>query len=110
MQRKYERQRTENALLRNIYSSLVLGSKLDWARKSRVRELMLYNEEEPGVPENELSCFVCLRPTELQGGIRFKSTIAPNRHHENSCNRHDSILALVHIPLLCSIKNSNGLQ
>ncbi|KAK8810034.1 hypothetical protein WA538_003586, partial [Blastocystis sp. DL] len=54
MQRKYERQRTENALLRNLYSSLVLGSKLDWARKSRVRELMLYNEEEPGVPENEL--------------------------------------------------------
>ncbi|KAK8806489.1 hypothetical protein WA588_003056 [Blastocystis sp. NMH] len=85
MQRKYERQRTENALLRNLYSSLVLGSKLDWARKSRVRELMLYNEEEPGVPENELSCV---------GKIELKSTIAPNRHHENTCNRRDSILAL----------------
>lgn len=67
MQRKYERQRTENALLRNLYSSLVLGSKLDWARKSRVRELMLYNEEEPGVPENELSCVVCLRSDRISG-------------------------------------------
>ena len=67
MQRKYDRQRTENALLRNIYSSLVLGSKLDWARKSRVRELMLYNEEEPGVPENELSCSVCLSKDRIAG-------------------------------------------
>ena len=67
MQRKYERQRTENALLRNVYSSLVLGSKLDWARKSRVRELMLYNEEEPGVPEDELSCCVCLNNDRIPG-------------------------------------------
>ncbi|KAK8793763.1 hypothetical protein JH06_3644 [Blastocystis sp. subtype 4] len=55
IKRKYERQRIENALLRNIYSSLVLGSKLDWARNPRIRELMLCCEEEPGVPEKDIS-------------------------------------------------------
>ena len=53
-ERKYNRQKKENDILRNIYSSLVLVSKIDWARKDRIRELMLLNEEAPGVPEQEL--------------------------------------------------------
>ncbi|KAK8827179.1 hypothetical protein WA556_000807, partial [Blastocystis sp. ATCC 50177/Nand II] len=53
-ERKYKKQKKENSILRNIYSSIVLATKIDWARKERVRELMLCNEDEPGVPENEL--------------------------------------------------------
>ena len=51
---KYEVQRRQNEILRNIYSSLVLASRIDWARKDRVREMMLCVEEMPGVPEKEL--------------------------------------------------------
>lgn len=53
-ERKYNRQKKENDILRNIYSSLVLVSKIDWSRKERIRELMLSNEEAPGVPEKDL--------------------------------------------------------
>ena len=53
-ERKYRKQKKENSILRNIYSSIVLATKIDWARKERVRELMLCNEDEPGVPEGEL--------------------------------------------------------
>lgn len=51
---KYEVQRRQNEILRNIYSSLVLASKIDWARKDRIREMMLCVEDSPGVPEKEL--------------------------------------------------------
>ena len=53
-ERKYNRQKKENDILRNIYSSLVLVSKIDWSRKERIRELMLSNEEAAGVPEKDL--------------------------------------------------------
>ena len=51
---KYEVQRRQNEILRNIYSSLVLASRIDWARKDRIREMMLCVEDAPGVPEKEL--------------------------------------------------------
>lgn len=47
-------QKKRNDILRNIYSSLVLVSKLDWSKKERIRELMLCNEDAPGVPEKDL--------------------------------------------------------
>ena len=53
-EKKYIRQKKENDILRNVYSSLVLASKLDWSRRERIRELMLCNEDTPGVPESEL--------------------------------------------------------
>lgn len=53
-ERKYLRQKKENDILRNIYSSLVLVSKIDWSRRDRIRDLMLCNEDAPGVPESDL--------------------------------------------------------
>lgn len=59
-ERKYKKQKKENSILRNIYSSIVLATKIDWARKERVRELMLCTEDEPGVPEGELLAVCCI--------------------------------------------------
>lgn len=54
VKRKHEKQRMENALLRNIFSSIVLESKINWARYDRLRDIMCCVEEEPGVPEEEI--------------------------------------------------------
>ena len=54
MKQKFERQRIENALLRNIFSLTVLESKINWSRYDRLREIMCLVEEEPGVPDEEL--------------------------------------------------------
>ena len=51
---KYDVQSRQNEILRNIYSCLVMSSKIDWARKDRIREMMLCVEDSPGVPEKEL--------------------------------------------------------
>ena len=68
-ERKYKKQKKENAILRNIYSSIVLATRIDWSRKDRVRELMLCNEDEPGVPENELFPVCYLHSSAIQARI-----------------------------------------
>ena len=73
-ERKYKKQKKENSILRNIYSSIVLATKIDWARKERVRELMLCNEDEPGVPENELST-VCWMKWMLEKQAQTASSV-----------------------------------
>ena len=72
-ERKYKKQKKENAILRNIYSSIVLATRIDWSRKDRVRELMLCNEDEPGVPENELFPVCYLHSSAMQAPI-WKTT------------------------------------
>lgn len=72
-ERKYKKQKKENAILRNIYSSIVLATRIDWSRKDRVRELMLCNEDEPGVPENELFPVCYLHSSAIQARI-WKTT------------------------------------